>query len=189
MNDATKASHPGGFQLDLEFLAALEPELVKPPLLSSLHPRRAAERRWMLTHIAEHLQLGDSRAALVVEVSPLLVAAYSDEFDCVALLEFPAAYRPPLVLERGSRLITVNTYAQRSQGIARDLVPGPGDLGHWGNFAPYIADFLCDQPIQLSQRMREISSAEWARCEAGAAAARWVRDGRPSRCMLPGRPR
>ena len=40
--------------------------------------------------IAEHLIFGDSRAAVVISIYPkLIVAAYSDELDCVAMLLFP----------------------------------------------------------------------------------------------------
>ena len=42
------------------------------------------------TYLKEQLLHGDSRAAVVVSVDPLLlVAAYTDELDCVALLRFP----------------------------------------------------------------------------------------------------
>ena len=39
-----------------------------------------------LAQLKEHVKLGDSRAALVVSLNPLLVAAYTDELDCVAML-------------------------------------------------------------------------------------------------------
>ena len=67
-----------------------------------------------MQRIAEHLEHGDSRAAIVVSTYPaLLIAAYTDELACVAMLRLP---KEPLVskysLLRGSRLLTVNTYVQ-----------------------------------------------------------------------------
>ena len=68
-----------------------------------------------MQRIAEHLEHGDSRAAIVVSTDPeLLIAAYTDELDCVAMLRLP---KEPLVskysLLRGSRLLTVNTLQYR----------------------------------------------------------------------------
>lgn len=40
-------------------------------------------------HIRDMLAHGDSRAAVVVSVSPLLVACYCDDLDGVCLLRFP----------------------------------------------------------------------------------------------------
>lgn len=90
----------------------------------------------------------------------------------------------PDPLKVGARLISVNTYAPLAHGVAPDLTPGEANMGNWGNFAPYIADLLCDQPWRIDQRVRQIAEEEWRRCEALAATApRRLRDGRPTRCM------
>jgi len=40
--------------------------------------------------ISNHLKMGDSRAAVVISIHPkLVIAAYTDELDCVAMLQFP----------------------------------------------------------------------------------------------------
>ena len=40
--------------------------------------------------MAEHLEHGDSRAAIVISTDPeLLIAAYTDELDCIAMLRLP----------------------------------------------------------------------------------------------------
>jgi hypothetical protein len=110
--------------------------------------------------IVEHMDFGDSRAAVVVGVDPILVAAYTDELDCVAMLRFPSqAGGTPL--EIGSRLLTVNTYYR--QGHDPDLHPGPGSKGRYGRLYPIIADFICADQGRVEKRKSEIDSAEWER--------------------------
>src|SRR5262249_51250149 len=75
-------------------------------------------------YIEEQLQHGDSRAAIVVCTAPLLVAAYSDELDCIAMLRFPNTFAEEYKLWVGSRLLTVNTYG-RGQKYDEDLILGP----------------------------------------------------------------
>jgi hypothetical protein len=112
--------------------------------------------------IKECLDGGDCRAAVVMSVSPLLVAAYSDELDCVAMLRFPDHFVQKYQLVAGSRLLTVNNYATESG--AADLVPGPRNTGNWDNMIPIIADFASDDANQILQIKHKISAAEWERC-------------------------
>lgn len=189
MNHVSTASHPGRFALSDARLARLQPELVAgaAPL------RRLAWRAAGLfapgfsldetkRRIAEHLRNGDARAAVVASVRPLRVAAYSDEFDAVALLAFPNPLADELGLRAGDRLVTVNNY-ERSAVPQRDVVSGPAATGRFTGFWPLIADFLTDDARGLAERKAGISEDEWRRCRdladvsirAGAAA----RDGRP----------
>jgi Fe-S cluster assembly iron-binding protein IscA len=112
----------------------------------------------------EHLQLGDSRAACVILTDPLLVAAYTDELDCVALLKFSAGLVAEHNLKSGDRLLTVNTYS-RDQQIAPDLQAGPLQSGRYSNFYPVIAEFVSDDVMRITERKAEIGEDEWARCE------------------------
>jgi hypothetical protein len=60
-----------------------------------------------LESVATHLDRGDARAALVAAITPdVLVAAYTDELDCVAMLRFPQELVDIYDLEVGTRLIT-----------------------------------------------------------------------------------
>lgn len=119
-----------------------------------------------LTYFEGHLFYGDSRAAVVVSTSPLMVAAYTDEIDCIALLRFDDSLVSEYGLEMGSRLITVNRYYDiEDPGYESDLVPGPANTGRYGNFMPFIADFMTDDIERLNELKAEISQDEWLRTE------------------------
>ena len=124
-------------------------------------------RSYWLTYFEGHLYYGDSRAAVVVSTSPLLVAAYTDEIDCIALLRFDDSLVSKYGLEIGSRLITVNRYYDiDGSGYESDLIPGPATTGRYGNFMPFIADFLTDDVERLDKLKTEISEDEWLRTES-----------------------
>ena len=113
--------------------------------------------------VDEHLREGDSRAAVVISCSPLLVAAYTDELDCVAILRFPSEFKNRFALQQGSRLLTVNTYYVLSS-IAGDLIAGSGSFKRYQNFYPLIAEFLSDNSERIAQRKSQIAESEWDRC-------------------------
>ena len=154
LDDSTFASDPGGIEVSHERLKSFCPHLYG---WSGLSPARRRYRRYLI----EHMLYGDSRAAVVVSVEPLLVAAYTDELDCVALLRFPSNAASQRV-EIGSRLLTVNTYG-RGDRYSADLIPGPARIDRWVRFHPIIADFICADPDQVERRKREIAEDEWAR--------------------------
>jgi len=153
-DDNTYATDPGKIRLcseKLDYFRDLLP-LTKRVLIGSRYPE---------ARIDEHLQLGDSRAAVVVQVAPsLLVAAYSDEIDGVALLAFPELLVQVYEIQLGARLLTVNTYVHGTNVVA-DLLPGPGYLRRYENFYPIIAEFLSDQMDQIALRKQQISEEEW----------------------------
>jgi len=141
--------------------------------------------------IDEHLQLGDSRAAVVLSCAPLLVSAYTDELDCVAVLAFPQSFVEKYGLEVGSRLLTVNTYF-RGTAVVSDLFPGPASYFTFYNFNPMIAEFLSEDAQRIAERKAEIDEAEWERClalgrEYVQTRPGVVRDGSPFKSALPAR--
>jgi hypothetical protein len=196
-DDSTRADAPGGLALSERKLRALEPELFSDrtfecsPGCRHTHP--ASEMR---ERIAEHLELGDSRAAIVVSISPLIVAAYSDDLDAVALLRFPATFAVEQGLTVGSRLLTVNTYRNDvAHGVPRydpDLVPGPARV-RWTGFHPLIAEFLSDDTRRIDARKHEIREGEWqtterlARIRIERFGLETARSGKPTRAGFPGR--
>jgi hypothetical protein len=161
-DDRTHASNPGRVRLSRERLLRLEPASAEfPDHLAS----RYASREEFEEMLAEHLAGGDSRAACVVTLRSFLVAAYTDELDCIVLLRFPRLLATEHGLQAGDRLLTVNTYA-RGTRFASDLVPGTRQLGRWVNFYPVIAEFLSEDKQRIERRKAEIAESEWRRCAA-----------------------
>ncbi len=187
LDNNTVASEPGNVRLSDDKLRSLCPELYGwRGILHSLV--------WLLvyhahvrTRIHEHLMEGDSRAALVLATEPLLIAAYTDELDCVALLRFPNEFVPQHSLEAGTRLLTINVYRPlRPLGTAKDLTLGASSYGRYGNFEPLIAEFLSDDRERIEWRKSEIAESEWKRAallgeQYVARHGQQARDGRPLR--------
>jgi len=157
-DDTTEASDPGRVTLSRRRLASFRRD-------ESLWQR--ARRRLSGDPFAElldeHVRLRDSRAAVVVRMSPLLIAAYTDELDCVAMLSFSPSVAEQFTLRTEARLLTVNTYERRS-AVVHDLVPGDAAYGRYQNFYPIIAEFLSDDSERMTRRKAEIAEPEWQRC-------------------------
>jgi hypothetical protein len=94
--------------------------------------------------------------------TPLLIAAYTDELDCIALLRFPDELTREYALQTRARLLTVNRYTLGGP-ISSDLENGPLSYGRFSNFMPIIADFVTDDVDRLHERKRAIAEDEWTR--------------------------
>ncbi len=141
-------------------------------------------------YLEENLRRGDCQAAVVSSTSPLLIAAYAGELDCIAMLRFADQLAQRYDLKPGSRLLAVNIYFEWNFFPPEDLSPGPRQMGKYGNFAPLIAEFLTDGLSLLERAKAEISAAEWRHAETlGTEYLRQngekARDGRPLLCHLP----
>src|SRR5262245_9542477 len=194
LDDTTQASNPGWLRVSPRKLHALHPELASAWawVAHCIRERttRGLSRAFWRTHIEEHLMHGDSRAAIVVSIAPLRVAAYSDDLDCIVLLKFEQAFVRDYGLKVGARLLTVNTYSPINCGYASDIVPGEVHSKDWGNFAPYIGEFLSDDVLSIEQRKATIAEDEWLRTTMLAQQYRKARglaarDGRPMHCAKP----
>lgn len=178
-----RASDPGQLRVSDSKVRDLHPELYERKGLMRFLNQPTAEQKEKLQRLASHLQHGDSRAAVVVSGNPLVVAAYTDELDCVALLRFPDEMARAYQLQPGSRLLTLNSYGRGTQ-VASDLLPGPACTQRWTNFCPVIAEFVSDDVARIGMRKAEISEEEWARTWEQAQAYSTTRglacrDGRP----------
>jgi hypothetical protein len=187
LDDTTRATDPGQINLSRAKLKLLRPDLFG--FRAALRRLRSSSKFPQLTYIREQLQCGDSRAAVVVSTSPLLIAAYTDELDCVAVLLFPDEFRATYGLARGSRLLTVNTY-KRGKAYDADLILGPNWIERWVGFHPIIAEFVSDDLSRIEARKAQIAVEEWSRAASlGAAYLRakpgFARDGRPVYASLP----
>ena len=179
------ASDPGNVRLSREKLEVLYPNFfTSSGLLMRVWKSLAGSAPFSPSAIDKHLRYGDSRAAVVVSVSPLLVAAYSDERDCVVMLRFSEELVATYRLKPGSRLMTVNTYMQGPKRPVADLIEGPLSRGNWHNVIPMIADFLSDDTGTIESRKQAIKDEEWQRtAKLGAEYVQKkpgkARDGRP----------
>jgi len=122
------------------------------------------------TALKMHLRYGDARAAVCVSAKPLIVAAYSDDFDGVVLLQFPPALGERYKLKPGSTLVTVNAYDATGDPRGDIVRAGAGPTPHT-DFTPVIADFVTDDREHLAELKKSIPKEEWTRCyQIGARA-------------------
>ena len=186
-----RASDPGSVELSVPKLRTLYPKYFRKfwrtptPGHGSLNDR--------LQRLTDHLTHGDSRAAVVVSLKPLLVAAFTDELDCVAILKFPATGLKFASLGIGSQLLTVNSYYNLDH-TASDLQPGAQDTGRYQNFHPVIADLFSADVSKLEARKKQIDQHEWERAALLGNAycerfPNYIRDGCPFLSALPGTPK
>lgn len=176
LDERSAASHAGGTKLSLARLVEFHPWLASGDerhredraLFDSLViPREDGLRR-----LQEHLARGDCRGAVVAAITDttIIVAAYSDDFDaCVFLVGGGDAARRLTArhrLQRGSRLITCNTFIPPHPGatLQADIIVGhrAGD-SPWMGVWPMIVDFLTDDHQRLAELHAGISEDEWNR--------------------------
>lgn len=193
VNRFSQALYPGCIKLSRTKLRRLCPELF--PSVA----RPSSIVRWLVWDsmssvyvIGDILVHGGSGPALVMSTDPLLVASYSQNLDCVAMLRFPSEFVDEYGLRRGSRLLTVLNCFPGSE-LAPDLEDGPDSWEDCTNFIPFIADFLTEDVRQLETRKAGIAEHWWDWTHflgekylknLGPVA----RDGRPTRCWIPAMP-
>ncbi len=183
LNNESRASNPGGITLSHDRLRCLRPDLYGGVGFFMAVLRWLTNEVPQKTYLREHLMHGDSRAAVVMSINPVLIAAYTDEFDCIALLQFEPWVAKTFRLQSGARLLTVNTYKSYKTHDP-DLDWGRGAASQWSGFHPLIADFLTDDTAALAGGKQRITEAEWRRAhELGVAYIiahpGIARDGRP----------
>lgn len=200
INDSSRASDPVFIDLSDAKLSQFHPELYQQNITKGLlqiftfwkdsHEEYIPVHPILNTHYREHLLCGDSRAAMVISINPLLIAAYTDEFDCVAMLKFPDRLISEYSLKVYDRLLTVNLYTPEGN-LVEDLENGPASYCRYSNFTPFIAEFLSDSLSQIELRKAQILTSEWERTKYLAEkyisknGKRRVRDGRPLYCEKP----
>lgn len=164
---------------------------LQPALFDLARWASQADRDSWLDAIRTALGGGSARAAVVVDADGSVVAAYSDELDCVVLLQFENGWGLVHGWQKGTRLLAVNSHLARAQGVAPDVAPGPAENGRWGNVWPLIADLLTDDHAGLAARKRAIAEAQWERAgqlgRKKLADAEVPRDGRPLGSRQPAR--
>lgn len=161
----TFAGNPGRIQIDQKKLARYERNFqgcfgVIAKILYALF-RVPGE----VAALEEHAQKGDCNAATVVNLVPLIVAAYSDELDAVALLQFTNREREEYELEVGTMLVSANKYfLEVARTEADDITMGPANHNRWKNFQPVILNFIVSDPQRLEEICAGIPQYQWQRC-------------------------
>ena len=156
-DNQTTASNAGQINLSLTRLVQIEPMLASPPpaILSD-----ASHSYWMGAVSLKHVWFGDSRAAVVVDTNPLLVASYSDDLDAVVVLQFPQWLVKEHHLETGAKLGAVNTFV-RDRPVGTDIVRGPKALHDYKNvLSNHQVDFADRRSGSRAAKSRSRSSDE-----------------------------
>lgn len=113
--------------------------------------------------IQDWLYHGDCNPAIVVTTSPVIVAAYSYDIDCVVYLFYSQYYARKYKLAAGMKLLSVNTYGywkiQQS-----DIIRGERASGTWNAYRPLIADFLSEDLKIIKSKKESINEEYWERC-------------------------
>jgi hypothetical protein len=193
VNGTSYGTYPGQITLSEAKLRRLCPELF--PSLA----RPWTVLRWLIGdsmslvyEIGDILIHGGSGPALVMSTDPVLIASYSQNIDCVAMLRFPALLVDEYALRRGSRLLTVlNAYAGGQ--LAPDLEHGPDSRHDCTNFIPFIADFLTDDMEHVERRKAGVAEHWWSWTqELGERYMKkhgdMAREGRPPLSWVPAKP-
>jgi hypothetical protein len=142
-----------------------------------------------LGRLSEHAQNGDCQPAVVIALNPVVVAAYADELDDVALLRFDEPFIAKLGLTVGNCLISANAYFdQTGRTHASDIIEGERSHGRYVNFHPVILNFITRDGNLLEQLRSRIPQEAWERAyELGvkklAAHPDRLRYGSPFRAM------
>ncbi|WP_242976096.1 hypothetical protein [Desulfosporosinus sp. FKB] len=147
----TVASDPVNITLSNKKLKILRPDL---------YGIRGVSKRKIREIIEEHIFYGDSQPAIVISLKPLLVAAYSDELDCIAMLSYPESFVIDYFLEEKTKLITINTYTSNPP-YQKDLIIGQNQLNNWYGFHPIIAEFVSEDIEKIQSRKEMVNEDNW----------------------------
>lgn len=163
-DSTTEAGNPLPLSLDHEKLKILRPDLYGfVGAMKRFWWWSNKMMRWRV-YVEEVISFGDTRAAVVVSTSPLLVAAYTDELDCIVMLKFDDQLTDLYGLFLGSRLLTINTYKTHDT-VDEDLIAGENSYDAWSGFTPIIAEFVSGDIGLIEKRKSRISDIEWTHTE------------------------
>ena len=118
-----------------------------------------------IQNVAPWLLEGDSQPAVVVNADPFVIAAYSDEFDAVVMLEFPKELYGQYSLSVGSRLVTSCIYLE-GDVLAGDIFPGPNGGNKYQEFVPIVQLFLCKNEDKAKENVSLFSEDHWRYVES-----------------------
>lgn len=156
----TTASDSIQITLDLKKLKFLMPEIFALSQRIKYWLRKYGFDSY-IEHISEHISFGDSQGAIVASTSPLLIAAYNEDIDCVIMLKYEKKIQQRYQFKEGDRLICVNTFGKWDD-LQSDLIPGPRNTGYWTLVHPIIADLVSSDESVIQQRKDQIGDTGYA---------------------------
>ncbi len=110
--------------------------------------------------VARALCYGDTQPAYVLSTEPLRIAAYSDEFDAVVVLDFPSEFVEKFNVTAGMKLTSSVTYFTDGR-IPDDLFPGEDTTGRYSDFMPIIQLFLGKNDAKIMEKTSLFDDGEW----------------------------
>ncbi|MEM7370255.1 MAG: hypothetical protein AAF587_16725 [Bacteroidota bacterium] len=159
----TSASDSIQIGLDLKKLKFLMPEIFSLSQRIKYWLRRFGFSSY-IEQISEHISFGDSQGAVVVSTSPLLIAAYNEDIDCVIMLKYEKKIQKRYQFFEGDRLICVNTFG-RWEEMQSDLIPGKRNSGSWNSVHPIVADLVSSDQAPIQRRKDQIGEQGFAYIE------------------------
>ena len=136
---------------------------INPTFASRFHSDMCIEA------VTRALFYGDTQPALVMSVSPLTVAAYSDEIDGVLMLRFPEGLAERYSLYPGMRLTTSNVYF-RWEEFPADVMIGENFCRRYNDFMPIVQLFIGKNDEKILAKAGLFSEDVWNRVSEKAAA-------------------
>lgn len=121
-----------------------------------------------IDNVTRALFYGDTQPALVVSVSPLTVAAYSDEIDGVLMLRFPDDFVEKYGLYPGMRLTTSNVYF-RCEQFPDDIIVGEHFCRRYNDFLPIVQLFIGKGDEKIKAKTALFGEDVWSRVSEKAA--------------------
>ena len=121
-----------------------------------------------IENVTRVLFYGDTQPALVMSVSPLTVAAYSDEIDGVLMLRFPDQFVEKYGLYPGMRLTTSNVYFRWEQ-FPDDILVGENFCRRYNDFLPIVQLFIGKGDEKIKAKTALFSEEVWNRVSETAA--------------------
>ncbi|MBQ1847883.1 MAG: hypothetical protein II135_07765 [Clostridia bacterium] len=113
--------------------------------------------------IAQALQNGDTQPAVVVSRKPLIISAYSDEFDAVVFLHFPDELADVYGLSENTRLAVSDIYLGGGGKTADDIKPGERSTGNFYDFIPVVQLFFGKDDEKIKKNADIFDDALWER--------------------------
>ncbi|GAA0691798.1 MULTISPECIES: hypothetical protein [Clostridium] len=156
----TYASCPGELTLSNQKLKQLRPDLYGILGLICKAKDKYCLGFTKIEKIKAHIYYGDSQPAVVISLKPLIVAAYSEDLDCILPLKFPNKFVKNYKLKEKSRLLTINIYSE-IKDLAKDIILGKNHSGLWGNFSPIIAEFVSNDKNLIEKNKKIFNEDLW----------------------------